>query len=174
MPYPLEFLRDGSVTDTNFQRLAQDMNPPVPQARVYNSAALTITNNTATVVTFDSERFDSGGLHSTTANTGRLTAPISGLYHFGVSIEWPANVAGIRQILLRLNGATFVAADIRSAAAAGGIEHTVSTVYQLAATDYIETVVVQTSGGNLNVNAAANYSPEFWMYRVGGYINQGV
>jgi hypothetical protein len=33
---------------------------------------------------------------------------------------------------------------------------------------------VQTSGGALNVTVGANYSPEFWMHRTAGFVNQGV
>ena len=39
----------------------------------------------------------------------------------------------------------------------------ISTEYSLAVNDYVELVVYQSSGGALDVNAAANYSPEFGM-----------
>jgi hypothetical protein len=47
MPYPLEQLNDGTIVDHNFKALARDMNPPVPQARVYNSAAISINDRTS-------------------------------------------------------------------------------------------------------------------------------
>lgn len=175
MPYPLELLRDGSVTDANFQRLAQDMNPPVPQARVYNSANIShAVSGTEQVVTFDSERFDNGGLHSTSANTSRLTAPITGVYQIGASIRFANNATGYRYIYLRSDGATVLGTDVRNATA-GGIVTTItlSVCYQLAATSYVEVVANQTSGGALNMETVSG-GLEFWMVRLGGYINQGV
>ena len=50
----------------------------------------------------------------------------------------------------------------------------VTTIYQLTAGDYVEVRAYQNSGGALNVNSTANYSPEFWMVRLGGFVNQGV
>lgn len=45
-------------------------------ARVYNSADATgVDTRTEYVFTFDSERFDIGGWHSTSSNTGRFTVP---------------------------------------------------------------------------------------------------
>jgi len=43
---------------------------------------------------------------------------------------------------------------------------TISTIYQLAATDYVELQVYQDSGGDLDINASAASSPEFAMVRV--------
>lgn len=175
MPYPLETIGDHSVADRNFQRLAADMNPPVPQARVFNSANISITTATVTALTFNSERYDNGGLHDTGSNTSRLTAPITGLYSIGASVRYAANVTGIRNTLIRLNGATFIATDTRTATAGGNAtDVTLGAQYQMVAGDYVELVVFQDSGGALNVTSAGNLSPEFWMHRVSGYVNQGV
>lgn len=40
------------------------------------------------------------------------------------------------------------------------------TDYRLTAGDYVEVIVFQSSGGALNVEAATNYSPEFWMTKL--------
>lgn len=178
MPYEqLEFPPDGDWEGVrrNFRNLRKDMNPPVPQARVFNSANIAITTGTVTALTFDSERYDNGSLHSTSANTSRLTAPITGLYMIGGHVRFAANATGTRQVLIRLNGATFLEPDSKANLGAGAaVDFTVTTAYQLVAGDYVELIVFQDSGGNLNVTAAGNLSPEFWMHRVGGYVNQGV
>jgi hypothetical protein len=173
MPYPLETLGDGSVADRNFRNLAKDMNPPVPQARVFNSAAITLTTAVEATLTFDSERFDNGSLHSTSANTGRLTAPITGLYLIGCHVEIAANAAGARYVAFRVNGATFIGYNVQPGSAAGNALP-LQSLYQLAATDYVEVRAFQNSGGNLNVTQVANATPEFWMVRLGGYVNAGV
>lgn len=43
----------------------------------------------------------------------------------------------------------------------------IGTVYDMSANDYVEVVVLQTSGGALNLEAQANHSPEFSAVRIG-------
>lgn len=42
----------------------------------------------------------------------------------------------------------------------------ITTLYDLGVDDYIEVMVYQTSGGALNVEKTAQYSPEFMMVKV--------
>jgi hypothetical protein len=154
--------------------LSRRVNPVLPQARVYNDANLSINNTTFTALTFNSERFDNGSLHSTSANTGRLTAPITGLYMVGAHAVFASNATGFRVIQLRVNGTTVIEYENKGAVNGDVTGVGARTLYQMAATDYVEVVVYQSSGGALNVSATANYSPEFWMVRLGGYVNMGV
>lgn len=178
MPSPLGFVPDGSwdTVRRNTDTTARLLNPPLPQARVYNSANISIPNATPTVLTFNSERFDSGNLHSTSSNTGRLTAPITGLHDICAHVLYAANITGRRETTLRLNGTTVIAIDERQTVTVAGVftAVSISAHYQLAAGDYVEVVVFQDSGGALNVTTAGNYSPEFSMVRLGGYVNMGV
>jgi hypothetical protein len=41
-----------------------------------------------------------------------------------------------------------------------------SCIYELNATDYVEAVVYQSSGGALNTEVVGNYSCEFMMHRI--------
>jgi hypothetical protein len=134
-----------------------------PSCRAYNSAALTVANNTFTQLTFNSERHDNDGIHSTVSNTGRLTCVTAGNYVIDGGIEWAAvNTTGVRQVGIRLNGTTWL--KIQQIPALNTVQQmSVETSYKLAATDWVELVALQTSGGNLNVNASGNYSPEFAM-----------
>lgn len=132
-------------------------------ARVYNSANESITNATLTALTFNSERFDNGGMHSTVTNTDRLTAQTAGYYLITGNVSFATSGTGDRYLYICLNGtATIIALQggIPSGAA-GQLVLNVSTVYHLAANDYVLLVVFQTSGGDLNVESSANYSPEF-------------
>jgi hypothetical protein len=137
-------------------------------ARVYNSANISTANGANTALTFNSERFDTDSIHSTSSNTGRLTATIAGKYLITALVRWAANVTGRRTVFLRLNGSTDIA-HTAADAATGGINtvQEVSCLYDMAVGDYVEAVVNQNSGGALNVDAASNYSPEFMMARVG-------
>ena len=131
-----------------------------PHCRVYNSANISIPNNTLTALTFNSERVDTDTMHSTVTNTGRITMTTAGWYDVGGAIQWPAAAAGARAVYLRVNGTNYIAAKRLDNAAQVDME--VSTSWQFAAADYVEVVVLQVSGGALNVVAAASSSPEAW------------
>ena len=140
-------------------------------ARVYNSAAISIPNNTATILTFNSERYDTDGLHSVSVNTDRLTCTRSGVHLISASIQFAAAAGGRRQLYFvvtpLLGGAAAVAAEQRTPIGVTAADQiTISAIYSLSAGDYVQLVAYQNSGGALNVDAAPNYSPEFMMHRL--------
>lgn len=134
-----------------------------PHCRVYNSANISLTNSTVTALTFDSERYDVGGCHSTSVNTGRITVPsgAGGKWEFKAHVEFASNSSGYRYIGIRVNGGTVVA--YTSAAAVNGIATILhlTTDYAMSAGDYMEVIAFQNSGGALNASAVSAYSPEF-------------
>lgn len=157
------------LRDDQFQQIAdmqrrikvlEQSNVPKVSARVFNSVPISIATATVTPLTFDDERWDYGGLH--VVNSSRLTAPISGLYTIGGSIRFPSNATGVRQIVLLINGATFVAPQYLPATG-GDTALTTETEWEMDAGDYAELTAYQTSGGALNVIASVALSPEFWM-----------
>lgn len=127
-----------------------------PRANVYNNANQSISNATSTALTFNSERFDPAGMHSTVSNTSRLTIPASegGHYMVGCTFQFASNATGYRQGALLVNGSTVVA--IFNTPAVSGVQTRISlcTLYPLAAGDYVEVQVYQTSGGALNVETS--------------------
>jgi hypothetical protein len=133
------------------------------RARVYNSADITLTTGVAAALTFNTQRTNVGSLHSTGSNPSRLTAPVAGFYLVGGNGRFASNATGFRQFYLRLNGTTIFAIHTVDANSSTVTDIAITTGYQLAANDYVELVAAQNSGGNLNVTAAGNYSPEFWM-----------
>jgi len=157
-----ELLADGAVTPAKLGA--------APAARVFHSAAQSAANvPTFTVLTFDSERFDTASLHSTSVDASRLTAPIAGLYLVSANVSWSGTSdVGAREVGLRKNGSTFVARDVVDpSVSANTTEQTVSTLVSLAADDFLEVVLRQNSGGALDVNAAPEFSPEFSMIWLG-------
>ena len=135
-------------------------------ARVYNSANLSINNSTTPALTFDSERYDTAGLHSTSVNTGRLTAPVAGVYLIAATIAFDNNVTGNRQVQFEVNGTTTIQV-VNNDAETGFVFVSIASLYRLAAGDYVQVRVNQTSGGALDVRTLANYSPEFMMHLLG-------
>lgn len=148
----------GDIVRNDLEYLARNK----PHCRVFNNAGLTIATTTATVVTFNSESLDVGAMHSTVTNTGRITVPSGegGWHGFGASGSWAANGTGYRSLLVRLNGVTGLIGEGKPPVAGGdGTDMVIGgSRYQLAAGDYVEALVYQTSGGNLAFNSPAAWA----------------
>ena len=135
-------------------------------ARVYNNANINISTGTWTTLTYNSERWDPQGMHSTVSNTGRLTAVRAGWYVITGSVEFAANTTGYRGILIRKDGGAVIGYELYPATQSGTTRLSVTTQYYLAAGEYVEYRVYQNSGGDLDVTSSVYYSPEFMMTRI--------
>jgi hypothetical protein len=154
----------GDIVRDDIEWLAGGSSNPKPSCRVFNSADISIPNATNTAITFNSERWDNGAMHSTSSNTSRITIPSGGggKYLFIARCTFAANATGTRGLFLRLNGSTLFGEDFEtSASASAGTRLETQALYNVAAGDYVEAIAYQDSGGALNVLALGNYSPEF-------------
>ncbi len=142
-------------------------NPEVG-ARAYNSGAQSISNNTTTAVTFDSESYDTSGIHSTSSNTSRLTAPTAGKYLISGNACFDANAAGVRLFHVYVNGFMVASDRPTSIGAIFGTCGSVNTVYSMNAGDYAELYVFQNSGGSLNTSIGTAYSPALSLTKIDG------
>ena len=129
-------------------------------ARVYRTATQSITSATLTTVLWDGEDFDSDALHSIVTNTSRLTVPagLAGVWQFYGMVEFAANATGSRTLTLVKNGATDIATTTIAPPSAGVCSIDLQSMAVLAATDYVEAKVTQTSGGALNVSLGISKS----------------
>lgn len=141
-------------------------NPPA--CRVYNSTNQA-TSGTSAALTFNSERFDTDSMHSTSSNTSRITFNTAGLYVVSFTCAWGNSATGGRELSIALNGTTSIAMDEASAAGMVGSEfsQSLTTMYKFAANDYVEVLARQSSGGSLDIVVAGNRSPEFSAVWVG-------
>ena len=135
--------------------------------RAYNSAAESITNSTVQTLTFDSERYDNGNLHSTVTNTSRLTAAKAGKYFITGHVVWAGNTTGYRALWIHWNASQDICGQCVQFTSADPLDMSVSTVFYLAAAQYVELTVEQKSGVALNVVTVAYESPEFAMQWIG-------
>lgn len=155
----------GSVTLTR----------PTYGARVINSTSFTVATSTGVGLTFDTEASDTDNIHSTVTNTGRLTATHACYYDIQATVTWNGAAGGQRVIYLRVNGgADYVDVANADAPGANTFEQKASgTFYYLNAGDYVDVVVLQTSGGTITVAPGAafgsskNYTPVLEMHCVG-------
>lgn len=138
-----------------------------PACRVYNNAAESIANNSITLVTYNSERYDNAAMHSTSSNTGRITIPTGGggKYIVGVQHAWDTDTtASRRAATIRQNGTTLVASQQVEASTLGTVNHglTVMSVYAMSAADYFDSTAFHDSGAALNLAVFAEYAPDFY------------
>jgi hypothetical protein len=140
-----------------------------PAVRAKNSAVQAIGNASWTSLTFDTEDFDSQALHSTSSNTSRITASLTGVYLLGVNLQFAANTTGVRSVKFLQNGVTEIGANSEPAANTGVtyLHHT--TIAYLVSGNYVEAQVYQSSGGSLNTVYEAGNSPIFWATMLSAY-----
>lgn len=132
-------------------------------ARIYNTVDETLaTSGAIATVTFNSNRYDTGSLSS----SDRFTISQAGVYRVGANVRFASNATGQRVLYLRLNGGTYIAITTQPAISGGPTDCVIVTEYSFAASDYVQLQALQSSGGSLNITAAGNYSPEFWIGKV--------
>lgn len=119
-----------------------------------NSAAQTISNSTLTIVTFDTETFDSYGMHSTSSNTGRINILRTGQYWVYAFVVFASATTGLRQVYFKVNG-SYTQSTIFPISAGSETQVYMPVLVNLTAGDYVECVVWHNNGGNLNINSGA-------------------
>lgn len=172
---PFEGLTFFNTTRSRFQKSVNSFQyfdyPCFESCRIHKSADVAIANNTLTALTFDEEYYDRYEMHSLAAVTNRITIPLDGVYLVGANIRWASNSAGDRLIGIRINGANFLCADSRRPAATAGrtTDQCCSTIWEFTTGDYIEVLVLQDSGGNLDVLNVDDLSAIFYAHKLSGY-----
>lgn len=137
-----------------------------PTAQAYNASNLAIAHNTATTLTLNSEAYDTDTMHSTSANTGRITFTTAGVYIVTLDVVWKNHATGDRSVAIRKNGTDTLASDTKDAGGADlSVGHAISILEEFSAADYVEARVTQTSGVSLAV-LSESFSPIFGAVRV--------
>ena len=160
---------DSSVSPTGL-KWAAPAAPSFSGVYLQKSANQTLSNNTATLLTFDVETIDTNAYHDDTTNTDRITIPSgkSGKYFIGATVCFDGNNANSRWFYIKKNGTTIG----ETASLNFGNNNTLilkMMVVDLVATDYISITAQQNSGGNLAIrsNAAEIDSTSFFAYLIG-------
>lgn len=159
-------IADDAVTSDKLgtNSVLHDALGSIPACRVYKDTTTACGDAALVGLTFNQERYDTDSMHSTSIDSGRITFNSAGVYHVGAHIEWAANSTGRRLIGLRLNGSTFIcqASQNGVTTVAATTVQSIGTDYKFSASDYVEVMVLQNSGGSLNVSS----SPEFFAHFV--------
>ena len=139
-----------------------ELSSTIPAARVTNSADELTRDHIGESLPFDSERYDTAGMHTAT-NNSRLTAPVKGIYAVSASVTWSSDPDGSRFVGLKKNGDTFIAAQTQPAIAGNATDQEVSHQVLLQEGEYVEVRVHKVSGNPLAVLKFQESSPEFSM-----------
>lgn len=173
-------LRAGSVDDRdleNWRRCTPTYDstvmPPARYCIAFNSASLSIVNNTETAITLDSEDEDTDNFHSTSSNKSRITigTGLGGIYLLVGRVKWNNNSTGERTLRIKKNATTILEEEHFAYGTSGAgptytLSQQVTRLVRLADADYVELYGLQTSGGALSVLFGASYSPYFSAHRI--------
>ena len=121
-----------------------------PSFYVYKNAVQAVANNTETVVTWTTERFDTNSAFA--SNTFTVPANLGGKYFFNVGIRWDSSsdFEAIR-ISIRKNGTNFSSNWSRNEYYQ---TQQITSILDLSATDTVDIVGKQSSGGSVNIGNA--------------------
>ncbi len=143
----------------------------LPRCSVYNGATQTHASSGSWVaLTFNSEDFDVGAMHSTSSNTSRITIPngFGGTYLVGGATTFPGTNATLQPVGIRVrkNGSSLVGSAAYQSEYGNGIQGIqVVTPCVLGEGDYIELEAFQLTGASLAFGAsgaARDDQSSFW------------
>lgn len=170
MPTTSNGLRYPASTDTpdvprDIGYLAADVDDKLftpPSCRLYRNAAVTaLVSGTAYAISWDTEDWDSDGMHSTSVNPSRITAPIAGLYVITAQVYWNAGSTGYRQVEAKLNSdgtyasGTQFGQERRTPNSSGATMASLTAEVPMDAGDRVELWVTHTQGANLDLTTGA-------------------
>jgi len=121
-----------------------------------------ISNNSATKVTFDSEDFDTGSNFA----SDKYTAPSDGKYFFYTKILSDCTSGETVKIFFYKNGSQFVE-HRNTTHGANRRTFSMSAILDLSATDYVEVYKFQDGGSSRDIDGDSNKSTYFMGYKLG-------
>ena len=125
---------------------------------LYKSATQTCNNGANTVLTWENEYLDTDAFHSTSSNTSRITVPSgkAGKYLVAAQTNYTADTTALQNLTIIKNGSMIVT-NVYGNSRWFSRSMAVSTVVDLAATDYIEVQVTVSGGSNLTTEQYATW-----------------
>jgi hypothetical protein len=127
-----------------------------------------LASSTLTAITFDSESYDFGGLH--TGSSSRLVAQLAGVYAVDACLYWNGSSGTFTSLYLYLSATTRFAQSTEDSGGnlgGNGCLQTISGQTYMAAGDYVELYAYQVIGSAILSNALVPTAPSLAMVRVG-------
>jgi hypothetical protein len=128
--------------------------------RVAKTGNQSLTDLSLTALTWDTETEDASGFHDNSTDNARLTVPsgMDGVYQITCGVLFASNGTGFRRAEIRFNGGSIIGGSRHMAVTTGSTATvvTATTIYRLAAGQYVDCLAQQSSGGSLNVETSVS------------------
>lgn len=136
----------------------------VPYCEVTHSTLQKTVSATEAGLNWDTELSDTYGMHSTAANSSRITfAYSSGVYEVGCQITWVTSSTGAQTLRIRHNDSSGVAQSASYFPTTGNLDDQVIAQVRAASTsDFVTVRVVQASGSTKSISPSTVASLKFW------------
>lgn len=127
--------------------------------RLKRSATQAVATGTATAIQWNVEDFDTNSFHDISTNPTRITIPANiSKIKLTAGTAFAANSTGNRSTYIYKNGSALVVSTSTPTTSAGELQQNIhSGVIPVSKNDYFEVFVIQSSGGNLNINGNVEY-----------------
>lgn len=163
-------ITNANITDFRSMATTSLYERPTPACKVYNNGAPTLASGSTTPLAFNTEVYDTDGLHSTVTNTSRITIPtgLGGKWLVMGAIQFGPNIGGqFRAAFIQKNGLT-VSESLVPRVNSATIETApnISTILQLAPNDYLELVGWHDAGSALGVGNGSETGTWFSATRI--------
>ncbi len=160
---------NGSGTFTPGSALATGALSNTPAFVAYKTSNQSISNNTATKITFEAEQVDSGTVYDT--STSRFTPGQTGYYWIGARWRYDTGTDfDTSQYRIYKNGSIIAKSTFINQNTNGGFLNMI--IYTGSVTDYYEMYGYQNSGGSVNVNGDSSYpeqdQAQFYAFKIIG------
>jgi len=133
-----------------FLRSEGEQRVTTPTAMVQRLAPVSIGPSSDTIVTPDTELWDTNNFWNPMAPTEYLTARSAGLYLVGINLQWATSTTGQRTLRLAINGVNYEAVT-QAGQASTNVFQNVITICYLHAGDLLRCSVRQNSSAGINV-----------------------
>lgn len=148
------------LTQAQYNTVASGVGSVNIGCRVYRATDQTIANNTDVRISYSNERWDTDSMWDVSDPT-KVYINTAGVYNITSQVLWKTtSTNGVRISAILINNQIYAAYDSK----AGSTPYqNITTMYNLSADDYVEILVYQTSGGNLDLQSD-NTSSEYYQY----------
>lgn len=163
----------GAVTCSSNLTVGGDLtvtgtfNPARPAcARVTQSAQTNIPDSAETGLNWNGQTFLTGAIHSTSANSSRITCGSTGLWDVGAVVPWSSGITAFRESRIKVNDGTVIA-NARTGQfnddASPSPVHIMHTIWAATSSaDYFTVTVTQNSGSTKSIIVTGAMVPTFW------------
>lgn len=118
-----------------------------PRCQVFQGAGQAFGNGAGSAaLNFNSETYDTDGMHDTVTNNSRITFNTAGTYLLSVYLDLPSATYTVYQTQLRINGTTSIRTLDWVNPPGGQVRFPFERAF--AANDYLEVLFTQTSGAS--------------------------